>query len=54
MAFEFETEADARVDYDVIVDVSLYFNYLRADEAFFTLRAQDPVYCALNETCHRE
>lgn len=54
IALEFETEAEARVDYDVVVDVSLYFNYLRADEAFFTLRAEDAVYCALNETCHRE
>ncbi|CAN0250419.1 unnamed protein product, partial [Pylaiella littoralis] len=54
IAFEFETDAEARVDYDVVVDVELYFHYLETDEPFYDLRSEGAAYCALNETCHRK
>ena len=52
VAFEFKSD-DARVAYDVAVDVKIYFNYLRADEAFYTLRSASAPLCLLSETCHR-
>lgn len=51
MAFEFKS--DVRLAYDVTVDVKLYFNYLRADEAFYTLRSHNAPLCVMTETCHR-
>lgn len=51
IAFEFNSAL--RVDYDVIVEAKLYFNYLRVDEAFYTLRSEDAPYCPMEETCHR-
>lgn len=51
IAFEFKS--DVRLDYDVVVDAKLYFNYMRADEAFYTLRSKDAPLCLMDETCHR-
>lgn len=51
IAFEFN--GDVRLDYDVIVNAKLYFNYLRVDEAFYTPRSKDAPTCLMNETCHR-
>lgn len=35
------------------VDAKLYFNYLRVDEAFYTLRSKDASLCLMSESCHR-
>ena len=51
IAFEFKT--DVRLDYDVTVETKLYFNYLRVDEAFYTMRSENAPLCHMGETCHR-
>lgn len=51
IAFEFNSAL--RVNYDVMVEAKLYFNYLRVDEAFYTLRSADAPYCPMAESCHR-
>lgn len=51
IAFEFKS--DVRLGYDVVVETKLYFNYLRADEAFYTMRSENPPLCHMGENCHR-
>eukprot|EP00752_Nemacystus_decipiens_P018756 g16816.t1 len=51
IAFEFNSAL--RVGYDVIVEAKLYFNYMRVDEAFFTIRSENAPHCPMAESCHR-